>query len=106
MSFQPYYEIIVEKTSIKHVLFLVTTCGRQTAEVCLCLFTLKGFKATLSNPADVKCFVLPLVLQFCSVLHISSLSPSGTIICFIQCRETFQFKGELSFTGHTETKPH
>lgn len=70
MSFQPYYEVIVKDTSFKHVLFLVTTCGQQKAEACLCLFTLRGFKGTLSSTADVKCFVLPFpfILQFCAVL--------------------------------------
>lgn len=63
-----------------HIRFLVATCSRQKAEVCLCLFTLTSFKATLSNPADVKLFGSFLFPSYySSALHVSTLSPLGTI---------------------------
>lgn len=74
------YTGIGENIEIGHTLFLVTTCGWGKAKVCLYLFTLKGFKVTLSNPADVKLFrssLSPHIIPRFSAPHFYTLSPGN-----------------------------
>ena len=99
MSFKSYYEIIVDDTqeSGLYCLWLLLAADGRLRLV-LCLFTLKGFTATLSKPADVK----PLILQVGSVLCICfTLSAPGAINCY-SIQRNILGQGELSFIGHTE----